>query len=373
MDDSKVSKVEETVEEKNMVLAEDDVNSTKVDEYADSSKRTNDQRKEDEESDYLESLKASVTATPKERRELYYDHLYSTDDDYADYKSEAQIRQEEYNELLIAMKSKKILTGMISHQEEQKGIGDTPRRFACVPYGDNFDVLIPFPWLEPGDYSKMDDNWVVRRLDDRVGSTVDYIITSINEVTGICVANRLEAMQIKAASAYLPRGRREPNLQEGFKALARVCYRKKNSMCVEVEGIETELPAGEIAHRRIANVRDEFGSVTKIPVKLKRVEIERIGNATRIEIKASAREATANPMVRKFKRFVKGHRFQGIVAGNDGANYFVNEISYNATVLCSIDRQLEVMPAIGDKVWFFVDGTNEEEFRVHGRIVKIIV
>ena len=107
MDESKVSKVEETVEEKNMVLAEDDVNSTKVDEYADSSKRTNDQRKEDEESDYLESLKASVTATPKERRELYYDHLYSTDDDYADYKSEAQIRQEEYNELLIAMKSKK--------------------------------------------------------------------------------------------------------------------------------------------------------------------------------------------------------------------------------------------------------------------------
>ena len=172
MDESKVSKVEETVEEKNMVLAEDDVNSTKVDEYADSSKRTNDQRKEDEESDYLESLKASVTATPKERRELYYDHLYTTDDDYADYKSEAQIRQEEYNELLIAMKSKKILTGIISHQEEQKGTGDTPRRFACVPYGDNFDVLIPFPWLEPGDYSKMDDNWVVRRLDDRVGSTV---------------------------------------------------------------------------------------------------------------------------------------------------------------------------------------------------------
>ena len=233
--------------------------------------------------------------------------------------------------------------------------------------------MIPFPWLEPGDYSKMDDNWVVRRLDDRVGSTVDYIITSINEVTGICVANRLEAMQIKAASAYLPRGRREPNLQEGFKALARVCYRKKNSMCVEVEGIETELPAGEIAHRRIANVRDEFGSITKIPVKLKRIEIERQANSTRIEIKASAREATANPMVRKFKRFVKGHRFQGIVAGNDGANYFVNEISYNATVLCSIDRQLEVMPAIGDKVWFFVDGTNEEEFRVHGRIVKIIV
>ncbi len=49
---------------------------------------------------------------------------------------------------------------------------------------------------------------------------------------------------------------------------------------------------------------DEFWQrVTKIPVKLKRVEIERIGNAPRIEIKASAREATANPMVRKFKRF----------------------------------------------------------------------
>ena len=211
MDENKVSKVEETVEEKNMVLAEDGVNSSKVEEYADSSKRTNDQRKEDEEADYLDSLKASVTATPQERRDLYSDHLYSTDDDYADYKSEAQIRREEYNELLIAMKSKKILTGMISHQEEQKGTGDTPRRFACVPYGENFDVLIPFPWLEPGDYSKMDDNWVVRRLDDRVGSTVDYIITSINEVTGICDGlnlnigtpseERFEAMRIAARMA----------------------------------------------------------------------------------------------------------------------------------------------------------------------------
>ncbi len=67
-----------------------------------------------------------------------------TDDDYADYKSEAQIRQEEYNELLIAMKSKKNSDWYYLHQENRKEQEIRRDVFACVPYGDNFDVLIPF-------------------------------------------------------------------------------------------------------------------------------------------------------------------------------------------------------------------------------------
>ncbi len=315
------------------------------------------------------------SASIEEKREIYSEGRIIPLEGYEDFETDADIRWKEYTDLIGAEKSKRILTGKVVRIAEEEGSDGTVRRYVCVPYGENFEIKIPITQFDTR-YARnpelaKNDGRVRARLNLRIDSIVDFTITKVFE-TGYALGNRVDAMNRKAFTYFLPHGNRKPIISEGVIVPARICYKTMTQVCVEVCGMEKVLKQEDVTYKRIADVREELKGKKEVLVKITTLNVEDKGDKKySITFKCSIKEASPNPMKKHFDKLEIGSRFAGSVAAVNESGIFVNIETYDVTVLCGASREFP-NPGVGERVFFEIDGRDEKEYKVHGHLIHII-
>lgn len=119
--------------------------------------------------------------------------------------TEADKAKNDLLDLMESLRSKRILTGKIQGVE---GNPDSEPR--AVVYRGEFKILIPASMCieRPTDFRDMKPNEVLKyQITKRLGAEIEYIVKGVDPESGVVVASRMEAMEIRRRQFYFGKDR----------------------------------------------------------------------------------------------------------------------------------------------------------------------
>lgn len=218
-----------------------------------------------------------------------------------------------------------------------------------------YDVCIPASQLyfEAGAYERKYGtdylfNQVKRRKHAKIRFTIDYV----EEEQMVAYASRINAMQIDMRANYIkPQRNNYPKICVGKKVPANVVSVRKDSMIVEVGGVDVRMGREEISYLSIADVRAEFKVGDTFLVMVKSIDV-RPAEKTFIDKKqyvtldmvVSRAEAYGDPHDVYYKHFKPGMDTIGVITSEImGGGVFVR-LQGKMDALCSVSLE---NPTIG--------------------------
>ena len=305
-----------------------------------------------------------------------------------DYKTEKDKVKDEAKLLMEAAQSvpPRILTGEVYGSEfTEHGI---PLMLVKLTEKDTgyFIIKIPvsqFFMYDPKTYAGDEgERALLREIDSRIGSTVEFVVYNILEKEGYAYGSRLKAMELRSAKYYKPKKsagsngevtkEKAPEIVAGTRALARVTSVKNNRVKVEIKGAEAELKSEDLSWRALEELTEEFevGQEFEVIVKdVTPVKYDSMGNTYNLfVVKASKKEADPNPADMYFDKFFVKQRIKGVVKSQTETGVFV-DLSGMMDCLCpapAVGRAIR-----GEKCLIEITEKDEKKKHLYGRFLRV--
>lgn len=233
----------------------------------------------------------------------------------------------------------------------------------------------------PGEDPKEREN---RYLYSAIGIKTDIIPKSFLPDQSVCIASRLEAMEIKKDQFWFATEpvkdasgeiHSEYALRPGKRVDdARVVNVTKSAVFVEIYGVEAIIPSREVSWVHLDNCKSRFAPGDSVRVIL--TDVERDPQTLDVTYQASIKEAYPDPREEAFKKIVRQGKYKGVVTMinfrpdvNSASGAFVRLMDSQAEVLCAYPREIPV--EIGDNVTILVTKKDEKTKRMWGSIMHV--
>ena len=305
-----------------------------------------------------------------------------------DFETENEKLKKEYEMLMMSARSfpeKKILEGKLVGAKEEPNLHCLVGvvKMNGKDYG-RFDILIPISRLFPYDeeeFKGVEGNETLRKhLNARLGMPVRFVVYDIDVKERIAIASRLDAMEIDIRRNYLAKNRAGNTIiQEGMLVYANIVETKMDYIMVEVGGAECKIKGKDYAHYRTKGLNEIHNVGEKIIVKVNKIEPKDIrfplpnGKAKvykMVEIEASRRDASTNPMDLYFDKIQVGDTYRGEVTGMDEKGVFVL-LENNVEVLCFVPRHGTETLHKGQGCTINIIGKDENKMQISGNIARL--
>lgn len=220
---------------------------------------------------------------------------------------------------------------------------------------------------------------VTARLYRYNSAQIDIIPIKFDEKNKICIASRVEGMKQRCEEMWFAKniiGDEEDYLiQEDSRVEARVVNVVRGAVFIEVFGVETGIPAKDVAWYRIENCRDKYKTGDTVYVIIK--SLQRDEELRTVSFQASIKDAYADPRILAYTRYVKGGIYEGKVTmintnvdKKSGAFIRLGKDEEDKIdVYCSYPDTVE--PHVGDTVSVGISYKDETTKRIWGNILHI--
>lgn len=297
------------------------------------------------------------------------------------YKREQTEEDKVRIELTASMdpRSRKILTGTVIGYRT----GYLNGKPVLLPMADYKGTNILF---SPEDffpnYKETDEFSAIKtRTHSRKASTVNFVVTRmVDDEDGdlhYCVGSRVEAMRRMREKFWFAKTTAKVSgddaqyfLRQGSVVEANVVSVNKKGIVIEIFGAETFMKSDFLDYGYIADAREKFTAGDTIKVAI--MEITRDEKTKSVAFLASRKECVADPREKVFKKYMAGDNVTGVIS---------NIIAKDGKIICFIQldgcfdmathlvQGVDMIPTIGQKVSVVIEGKNEEQLRMWGRII----
>lgn len=276
--------------------------------------------------------------------------------------TEADKAKNDLLDLMESLRSKRILTGKIQGVE---GNPDSEPR--AVVYRGEFKILIPASMCieRPTDFRDMKPNEVLKyQITKRLGAEIEYIVKGVDPESGVVVASRMEAMEIRRRQFYFGKDRDGNNLlYEGCIAEARIICVIRTGAFIELFGLETFVPLNELGYQRMMDAMRHFAPGQRILVKVVRLDRS---DPEKIKISLSAKQVSTNPYEKVMQKHSVGNHYVGTVSVIHLGGIWV---SLDSGLDCLCNFPVQGRPHPGARVTVKLLNINEETGKLFGEIV----
>ena len=332
----------------------------------------------------------SEIANAEKRRELMSSEHVVTETGHEDVETLATIRNREFQNLAGAAKSDRILEGEVVGvrladpevmNEPEARTKEVSTVLADVLYGNGFiQVSIPsyvfFNYREESYRGREGMLALQEHMKHRLGSTIKFCVSYVNQATGECYGDRLKALSMTGTRQYLmpyhgPNS--DPNMQAGLIAKSRITCVERNAVIVDALGAEIRIPKEELSYLHIGDARDMFKIDDFVNVKVLTVEEENVvrgGNKYRL-VKATGSIKQGGPDPRKlfFNNFPIGKQVPGIITHiTDDGNVYCMLNNGQMDCMCAYPKRGDE-PRVGQKRIIRINDRNEDDLHLYGMFV----
>lgn len=189
-----------------------------------------------------------------------------------------------------------------------------------------------------------------------IGQDVAFRVTHFDRENDLFVGNRKAALEIMQKNTL-------SKVEPGDVIIAVVKEVTPYGVSVDVGGILSEIPIGEVDHGWIDDLREKVHVGDAIKVKVLEIDRE---NA---KIRVSAKAAKPGPWPEAAKRYQVGSEYAGRVSGVREFGIFVN-LEPGVDVFCPHLRF--GLPRKGDRAIVRITAIEPEKERIRGRIVRVL-
>lgn len=202
-------------------------------------------------------------------------------------------------------------------------------------------------------FSTTEKQAVIRRMERQIGLPVWVIITAVDRENEIFVASRKIALEHISEKTW-------EKIQEGDIVLAAVREIFPANAIVDIGGVSVLLPAREIRHGWVDDLRDELK-----PGEIRQAKIIKIDRENR-KVEVSFKALLPSPWPDCLKRYEKGGLYAGIVSGVRENSVFVDlEPGLTATA-----HHPKFSVKKGDRVRAYVYKIDPDAERIYVRLRK---
>lgn len=329
-----------------------------------------------------EAKKSLVTATEKQKKDLYGGQHVIPIDERPGFETVAEQRRSEHLDLLECWRNKKPITGTI-YAVAPYPIGGYDCPCAEVAYG-TYTIKIPVPALCSVASAMRENLSNAERMRElqkignaRLGSEVTFYITDIDEPNHICIGNRVEWMKHQKVANYETPYRNKFSLNEGDHVEARVNYVTRHKINMEVFGVDVVLSEKDVTPYRVMDLTDLYSPGDREEVVIKKIErkqVEKNGKKAFVltNLVVSIRDAKPDERKINFDKIqsTKGTSYLGEVTQRTEAGVFVKLTGMDYDVLCNPPKEFKT-PALGTKVIIGILSKDERNLTCKGFIKAI--
>lgn len=328
-------------------------------------------------------------ANADRRKELMSSEHVVTETGHEEVKTIATIQMEEFQELAGSASSDRILEGEIigvrladPEVENDAGSKETTTVLADILYKKGFvRVSIPsyllFNYNEDSYKGREGMMALKESIKHRLGSTVSFVASYVNQATMECYADRLKALSMRGTRQYLkpwhgPNS--EPNMKAGYLAKSRITCVERNAVIVDALGAEIRVPKDELSYVHIGDAREHFSIDEYVNVKVLTVDQETIvrGNNKYTLVKATGSIKQAYPDIRKryFDQYPIGKIAPAVITQiRDDGNIYCLLSGGQIDCMCAYPKRGE-SPRVGQKQMVRINDRNEEDLHLYGMFVS---
>ena len=318
-----------------------------------------------------------VKASDRDWQDMTRTEHVVTTGDTLQAETEASRLKDDLQQLAASAKSQKTLTGTIIGVKSANADNDTATQLAEVQFGnDTCTVLIPSYELWDYDVEKYrtkdTEKDIERNMIDMIGAEVPFVVQRVDKSSRTAIASRLQALEKEIRANYRRTTRTgKPRVMVGSLVEAKIIAYKKNSLLVNVLGIDTKIPATREDNRLTWDyVQDIYSWAmenglyknTIIQVRVQGIELYKAKKLNREYdlggIKVSYKDTCQNPMEIYWNTIHEGEKGSCIITGISDAGVFV-KYKNRVPVLCKAP-EIGKEPKIGDTN-FVVEITLKED------------
>ncbi len=273
-----------------------------------------------------------------------------------------------WHEVHNAHRTRRILTGTLGGIEQT----EDGMHVALVEF-KGYRILIPtsemfVKLVDDTDNNKLSVGMrLSRSLSSMLGAEVDFIVKGIDAESRSVVASRREAMLKKCQNFYIePSDDGRPLIEVGGVVQARIIAVHEKMLRVEIFGVETAIPARDIAWEWLGDVRDSYSVGATIYVRITEIDASDI---EQIKVKAEVK-SQIDTSKEKLSRCKIQSKYAGrVIDVHKGVVFIRLTNGVNAVAHSCLDRR---MPGKKDDVSFVVTRIDTERGVAVGIITRII-
>jgi small subunit ribosomal protein S1 len=269
-----------------------------------------------------------------------------------------EFQQDIWPEVYASRQNRSVLTWPVIGVEKHDGT-------MCLVVGkERVKGIIPLE--ESGIKESDNERTNTYRLIDLVGQEVSFIVLSTNKTDNIFIASRSKAAEKTTSQGW-------NNLESGQTrtVIARRIFKrplpdgtlKDVGVFVELEGIESFLPIGEISYGWVDDIESLIQPGDTFDVKI--LEVDKDKHKLSISVKA----LYDNPWPECAERYKKGGIYRGTVSNTVFYGVFVN-LEPGVTILCNHPKAGTLNR--GDQVTVTLTFISPEEKKAKGIISRVI-
>ena len=265
-----------------------------------------------------------------------------------------------WNYLSGALHTRKILTGVVSGIETLEN-----GNIVCAVDFEGLRILVP------GNEMFM-DSWPegtappIRyqiRLNRMLGATIDIMLAGVDFINRAAVGSRRAALKQRQARYYATE-----RVKVGSRVACRVIGVGNNRITVEAIGVDSEIPASNLAWQWFSDVSDLYAAGDLVVAKV--MEINRDEETGAYSVALSVKAASENPDLPALKKLVPGSNYYGVVTGVRERVIFIRlQTGVNAKTMTYRTKEI---PAKLDTVSFLVRSVDMEHGMAFGLVTRII-
>ena len=201
------------------------------------------------------------------------------------------------------------------------------------------------------------------RLNRMLGATIDIMLAGVDFINRAAVGSRRAALKQRQARYYATE-----RVQVGSRVACRVIGVGNNRITVEAIGVDSEIPASNLAWQWFSDVSDLYAAGDLVVAKV--MEINRDEETGAYSVALSVKAASENPDLPALKKLVPGSNYYGVVTGVRERVIFIRlQTGVNAKTMTYRTKEI---PAKLDTVSFLVRSVDMEHGMAFGLVTRII-
>ncbi len=262
---------------------------------------------------------------------------------------------EHWQEIYGAYQNKKILQKqVVAIEEHRTAEGVTP--CLVIRWGEEIKGIVPAAATGiEGDTPIIIKN-KMRKL---VGKNIVFRVVGIDRESNICVLSRKAAIEQMAAKTW-------KSIQEGDVKPAVVRETKPYGVKVNIGGIETTIPAAELSHGWVKDVRDIFKAGDTFDVLIKTV------NQEEKKLVVSLKALLKDPWETVGERYSVEGEYLGKITTVAEFGVFINlETGIDMLVAMPQSEQTRGMLEKGAEALARITNIDTEKRKIYGRLIRI--
>lgn len=266
--------------------------------------------------------------------------------------------EEFWMEIYAAYQNKSIVQRVVSAIEEHAGPDGENTPCMIVKWGDSIKGIIPAPLSS---ITGATPTIVKNKMRKMVGKNVVFKIKNIDRENKLCLLSRSEAKEEMQERAW-------KKIKAGIIVPAVVREVTDKVVKVNIGGIDTIIPASELSHGWIHNLRSKFKVGDTFDVKVKEV------NKEEKSLRVSLKDLLKDPWEKVPEKYVVEGEYLGRITNIEEFGVFVN-LENGVDVLLAMPKNdfTRNLMTEGGEALVRITKIDLNKSRIYGRLVRVNV